>query len=389
MYNFEQYKDEVIQLRRHFHKHPEIGFQEYETSKFIQEYLKNLGLEPKVIAKTGVVALIEGKYPGKTILLRSDMDALAVLEENDVAYVSENKGVMHACGHDGHMAMLLVAAKILTDQRDAMHGTVKLVFQPNEEEDGASFLIKEGVLKNPDVDTSFAVHLWTPIPSGYIGLKSGPVMAEMYNFKITLVGKGGHTSAPQSSIDPIICAANIIQSVQSIQTREIDPMDATVIMFGKISGGTSSNIIAETVEMEGTLRYLYDGDDDGEQQPRKRFERIVKSICEAYRINGTVEFMPSSYTVMNDESSVQFLKTHVMNQIVPEHNIIPYCCMGGEDFSEFINHNNIPGALIFIGTGNPEVGSDKPHHRCDFNIDEDTLLTGVKIHVLTALEYLK
>ena len=159
MYNFEQYKDEVIQLRRHFHKHPELGFQEYETSKFIQEYLKNLGLEPKVIAKTGVVALIEGKYPGKTILLRSDMDALAVLEENDVAYVSENKGVMHACGHDGHMAMLLVAAKILTEQRDAMHGTVKLVFQPNEEEDGASFLIKEGVLKNPDVDTSFAVHL--------------------------------------------------------------------------------------------------------------------------------------------------------------------------------------------------------------------------------------
>ena len=389
MQDFEQYKQEVIELRRHFHMHPELGFQEYETSKFIKKYLKDLGLEPEGIAKTGVVALIKGKHPGKTLLLRSDMDALAVQEENDLEYVSQNKGVMHACGHDGHMAMLLVAAKILSQKTDQLHGTIKLVFQPNEEEDGASFLIKEGVLNNPDVDSSFAIHLWSPIPSGYIGLKSGPVMAEMFNFKITLKGKGGHTSAPQNGIDPIICAANIIQTVQSIQTREIDALDATVIVFGKINGGTSSNIMAETVEMEGTLRYLYDGDDAGEQQPRKRFQRMVEAISKAYRIDGKVEFFPSSYTVINDEESVHFLKTTVMDQIVEPEKVIPYCCMGGEDFSEFINHNNIPGALIFVGTGNPAVGSDRPHHRCDFNIDEETLLTGVKIHVLTALEYLK
>lgn len=389
MQNFENYKQEVIELRRHFHKHPELGFQEYETAKFIKEYLTNLGLEPKTIAKTGVVSLIKGVHPGKTLLLRADMDALAIQEENDVEYISENPGVMHACGHDGHIAMLLVAAKILAQRTEEIHGTIKLVFQPNEEEDGASYLIKEGVLENPKVDASFAIHLWSPIASGYIGLKSGPVMAEMYNFKIVLHGKGGHTSSPQNSVDPIVCAANIVQTVQSIQTREVDPLEPTVIMFGKIKGGTSSNIIADTVEMEGTLRYLYDGDDSGLQQPRKRFKRMVEAICEAYRVKCDVAFLPSSYTVINEEKSVAFLKDYVLNQIVDGNKVIPYCCMGGEDFSEYINHNNIPGALVFVGTGNPEIGSDIPHHRCDFNIDEETLLTGVRIHVLTALEYLK
>ncbi len=389
MLNFEDYKQEVIELRRHFHRHPELGFQEYETSKFIQEYLTNLGLAPKNIAKTGVVTLIEGKHPGKNLLLRADMDALAIQEENDVEYISQNPEVMHACGHDGHIAMLLVAAKILSQRTEDIHGSIKLVFQPNEEEDGASYLVKEGVLENPRVDSSFAIHLWTPIPSGYIGLKSGPVMAEMYNFRIELRGKGGHTSSPQNSVDPIVCAANIIQTVQSIQTREIDPLEPTVIMFGKIQGGTSSNIIAGIVEMEGTLRYLYDGDDEGIQKPRKRFKRMVEAICEAYRVSCEVVFTPSSFTVINEENSVIFLKERVLSQIVDGSMVVPYCCMGGEDFSEFINHNNIPGALVFVGTGNPAVGSNIPHHRCDFNIDEDTLLTGVKIHVLTALEYLK
>lgn len=389
MQDFTQYKQEVIQLRRHFHRHPELGFREYETSRFIQAYLRDLGLEPQVVAKTGVVALIRGKYPGKTLLLRSDMDALAVQEENDVEYASKNEGVMHACGHDGHMAMLLVAAKILCRRRDALHGTVKLVFQPNEEEEGARFMVAEGVLRDPDVDASFAVHLWSPIPSGYIGLQSGSVMAEMYNFRIILRGRGGHTSAPQDAIDPILCAASIIQTVQSIQTREIDPLQATVIMFGKIQGGTSSNIIADTVEMEGTLRYLYDGDDAGEQQPRKRFRRVVEGICAAYRVEVQLDFLPSSYTVQNDAASVEFLKREVLRDMLPADHILPYCCMGGEDFSEFINHNNIAGALTFIGTGNPAAGSDRPHHRSDFNIDEETLLTGVEMHVRTALAFLQ
>lgn len=317
------------------------------------------------------------------------MDALAVIEENDVEYKSQNQGVMHACGHDGHMAMLLVAAKILVKEKDNIHGRIKLVFQPNEEEDGASFMIDEGVLKNPDVDASFALHLWSPIESGKIGLKSGPVMAEMYNFKISLNGQGGHASAPHRCVDPIICAANIIQTSQIIQTREIDPMEDTVLMFGKVAGGTASNIIPETVEMEGCIRYLYDGSDEGPQHPRKRFERIFDGICEAHRVDGKIEFFPSNYIVLNDEDSVSFLKDKVIPKITSLDNIESYCCMGGEDFSEFTSHNDIPGALVFIGTGNPEKASDKPHHNPKFNIDEDTLLTGVKVHVITALEYLK
>jgi amidohydrolase len=389
MKKIELMKNEVISLRRHFHKHPELGFKEFETAKYIEKYLNDIGISTERIATTGVVGVIEGTHPGKTLLLRSDMDALAVEEENDVEYKSVNKGVMHACGHDGHMAMLLVAAKILVNEKDRIHGRIKLVFQPNEEEDGASFMIEEGVLKNPDVDSSFALHLWTPIQSGFIGLKSGSVMAEMYNFKIQLRGKGGHASAPHRCVDPLICASNIIQTAQIIQTREIDPMEDTVLMFGKINGGTASNIIPETLEMEGCLRYLYDGSDDGPQHPRKRFERIFSNICEAHRVEGNLQFFPSNYIVQNDENSVAFLNKNVMPHIVHSNNIIGYCCMGGEDFSEFTSHNNIPGALVFVGTGNKEKQSDMPHHNPKFNIDEDTLITGVKIHVYTALEYLK
>lgn len=383
-------REEVIALRREIHRHPELGFQEYRTAELVENYLHKLGIKTSRVAKTGVVGLIKGARDGKTILLRADMDALPVQEETNVPYQSVNDGVMHACGHDGHTAMLLVAAKILMKHQKELCGTVKLVFQPNEEESGAKYLIQEGVLENPKVDASFAIHLWTPIKSGQIGLKAGPTMAEMYNFKIVLTGKGGHTSAPQDGIDPIICAANIIQATQIIQTREINPMDTTVIMYGKVHGGTKTNIIPEKVELEGSLRYLYDGDDNGPQHPRKRFERIVASVCEAYRIKGEISFEVSNYIVLNDEASVAFLKKEVLRDIVEDDSqVIPYVCMGGEDFSEFTCHNNVPGALLFVGTGNKEKQSHYPHHSPAFNIDEDTLVTGVEIHVKTALQYLK
>lgn len=386
-------QDEVIALRRDFHMHPELGFSEYRTSEVVMEYLKNLGLEPKKIAGTGVVAIIKGNKAGagKTILLRADMDALPVQEENDVPYKSQNPGIMHACGHDGHTAMLLVAAKILMNHRDEFSGNIKLVFQPNEEESGAYRLIEEGVLENPKVDASFGIHLWTQVESGKIGLVVGPTMAEMYNFKIVLHGKGGHTSAPQQGIDPIICAANIIQTTQILQTREINPMEATVIMYGMVHGGTKTNIIPEEVVMEGSLRYLYDGKDDGPQHPRKRFERIVKGICDAHRIEGEITFEVSNYILSNDAETVKFLKDEVMPELVDGNMdlVIPYVCMGGEDFSEFSNHNNVPGAFIFVGNGDPAKGTDAAHHAPNFKLDEDTLVTGVQIHVSTALNFLK
>ena len=383
-------QDELIALRRDIHMHPELGFQEERTAALVEEYLGKLGIETKRMAGTGVVGMIQGAKEGKTLLLRADMDALPVQEANDVVYRSVNDGVMHACGHDGHTAMLLVAAKILMRHREELCGNIKLVFQPNEEESGAEMMIQEGILENPKVDASFAIHLWTPVQSGLIGLAAGPTMAEMYNFKIVLTGVGGHTSAPHDGVDPIVCAANIIQTTQIIQTREINPMETTVIMYGSVHGGTKTNIIADKVELAGTLRYLYDGSDEGPQHPRKRFERIVDSICQAHRVKGEISFTVSNYIVRNDEESVSFLKKKVLKDIVEnEEQIIPYVCMGGEDFSEFTSHNHIPGALIFVGSGNEDKKTNFPHHAPNFNIDEDTLATGVEIHVKTAMQYLK
>ena len=298
---FESYRDEVISIRRDIHAHPELGFQEKRTAKLVEDYLAECGIQTQRVAKTGIVGLLHGSRPGRTLLLRADMDALPIQEETGLPFASQNPGVMHACGHDGHTAILLVAAKILAGMKEQLAGTVKFVFQPNEEIDGASYMVKEpGVLDDPPVDSSFALHLWSPIPSGKIGLQPGAVMAEMYIFKIKIIGRSGHSSAPQACKDPILCACTVIQNLQSIQTREISALDPTNIIVGKITAGTAANIIPDIAEIEGSMRYLYDGSDDSPQHPRKRFERLVAGICAAYGMDYELEFIPSNYTVIND-----------------------------------------------------------------------------------------
>lgn len=381
--------DEVIKLRREFHRTPELGTQEFETAKKVEGYLNDLGIETQRMFNTGVVGLIEGPKAGKTILLRADMDALPVHEETGLEFSSETPGIMHACGHDGHMAMLLVAAKILKENQNELVGNVKLVFQPNEEEAGAKYMVEEGVLENPKVDASFGVHLWSPIPSGEIGLQAGPIMAEMYIFELTIKGKGGHSSAPHEAKDPVPTAAAIIQAVQNIQTREISALDPTVIAIGKVQTDGSYNVLASEVEMEGTLRYLYDGDDDTPQHPKKRFRRLIDSMCKAYDMDYELDIIPSNYTVINDPDSVDFLEKEVLPNFVEAEKVRPHVSLAGEDFSEFTNRADVPGAFVFIGTANEEEGSIYPHHAANFNIDEDTLLTGVRFHVFSALEFLK
>ena len=382
-------EQELIALRRDFHMYPEIGFEEYRTSEIVFNYLKGLGLEPKKIAKTGVVAtLFSDTKTERTIILRADMDALKVQEENDVEYRSKNNGVMHACGHDGHTAILMIVAKTLCENRDKLKGNIKFVFQPNEEIAGAGEMVKEGVLEKPKVEASFGLHLWSPIKSGVFGVKAGPIMAEMYNFKIVLTGKGGHSSAPEQGIDPIICAANIIQTLQSIQTREISSLNPTNIMFCKINGGNSTNIIPEKVELEGSLRYLYNGDENSENCPRERMKRIVSGICAAHKIKLEIEFEVSNYLLSNDEKSISFIRNRVFPKMnVGNNETIEYQCLGGEDFSEFSNHNGIPGAFLFVGIGNKEKETDKPHHSSRFNIDEDALVIGAELLKNIALEY--
>jgi len=267
----DELKDELITLRRSFHRYPELGFKEFETSKRIVKYLIGLGLEVTILAKTGVVGLLKGSNDGLTLLLRSDMDALPINEENNIPYKSDNPGVMHACGHDGHMAMLLIAAKVLAERRRKIKGNIKFVFQPSEETGkGAKLMIREGVLEKPKVDACVGLHLWSSIKSGKIGITTGLATATLSVFRILVKGKGGHTGSPETTIDPIITAADIINSVQLIQTREINPLNPTIIMFGKIYGGTQNNIVPDQIELEGTLRYLHKEGDYDSKKPEDR-----------------------------------------------------------------------------------------------------------------------
>lgn len=379
---------ELIKLRRDFHKHPELGWEEVRTAGIVAEYLRELGLEvTEGVSKTGVVGLLRGEKPGKTLLLRADMDALPVEEENDFEYKSQNEGLMHACGHDGHTAMLLVAAKILSRKIDEIAGNIKFVFQPNEETEAARFMIEEGVMEDPKVDAAMGIHLWTPIESGKIGLAPEAVMGGLYEFEIIIKGKGGHTSAPHLSKDPIIAGTNIIQQAQIIQTREIDPMKATTIVFGQFQAGNATNIIPEKAHLKGTIRYLYQGGRNTDEKPRRRLERIVAGVCNTSDLEYEIKYPATSSPVYNDPELVLDLEEIAAKVAGGTENLTEYRCLAGEDFGEFSTY--VPSVFYFVGTGNAEKGTDYPHHHPKFDIDEDTLKTGVEMHVRSALNYLK
>ncbi|HZK53348.1 MAG TPA: amidohydrolase [Desulfosporosinus sp.] len=383
-------KEEVIRIRRDLHMHPELGFQEFRTSKLICEYLESLGIETQVLAQTGIVGLLQGGQPGPTLLLRADMDALPLQELIDKPYKSIYEGIAHSCGHDSHVAILLGAAKVLSNSRHEIKGNIKFLFQPNEEttypKGGALEMIRNGVLENPRVDGAFALHVWSGIDSGKIGVVSGAIMAGLEEFELTIFGKGGHTSSPHSAVDPIIAAAKIVDAVQTISTREIDVFNPTVIMFGKIQGGTGRNIIPEKVEMGGTMRYLFDDEEEGKALLKEKFERIIKGICMASRTEYELTYIPSNPSMNNAPEMVQMVREAALETLGIEQSIIQYRVMGGEDFAEFTHR--VPSAFYFVGTRNLDKGSDYPHHHPLFDIDEETLLIGVEMHVRSALAYL-
>ncbi len=381
----EELYDELVAMRRDFHMHPELGFEEQRTAGIVEEYLQTLGLKTERMTKTGVVALIEGGQPGPVLMLRADMDALPMEEENEVSYKSCTPGVMHACGHDAHVAMLLVAARILVERKDQIKGTIKLVFQPNEEIAGAIHMINAGVLESPRVDAVMGQHIWSFMESGKIGVASGPVMGGLDVFKIRVIGKGGHTGAPENSIDPVLCAANVIQSVQMLQTREISDLNSTVVMFGKLSGGTKGSIIPDEVELEGTIRFLYKGGPDSEERPTERFIRIVRGICATHRCECEISVEHENIPLINDAEMTE-LADQTARKVFPAARAIEANrSLASEDFSEFTSR--VPGVFIFIGTANPDVGSDYAHHNNCFNIDEPTMKQGVAMHVLGALDF--
>ncbi|MFO7714148.1 M20 family metallopeptidase [Desulfosarcina sp.] len=382
----EQYRDELITLRRSFHQHPELGFEEHHTAEVVESYLKDLGLTTRRVTKTGVVALLAGSRPGRVLMLRADMDALPINEENDVDYRSRNPGVMHACGHDAHMAMLLIAAKVLSHNKDAFAGTIKFVFQPNEEIAGALRMIEEGVLEHPTVDAVMGIHVWTPVESGKIGITAGPVMGGLDVFKMTIFGKGGHTGVPEDAVDPVIAAANLIQTVQMIQTREISNLKSTIIMFGRISGGTKSNIIPDKVDLEGSIRFLYKGGPDSIEQPTERFRRIAEQVCQTHRCTCRIEIIHENIPLINHSGLTELARQTAAEVFKDRNAVIDNVTMASEDFSEF--SQRVPGVFMFLGAGNEKKGTTLPHHNPRFNIDEDVLLNGVAMHVRGALNYL-
>lgn len=375
---------ETVLLRRDFHRHPELGMQEFRTGSIVAEYLEACGLEVRRVNTTGVSGLLKGARPGPTILLRADMDALPIREETGLPFASINDGIMHACGHDAHTAMLLTAAKILADEVENLHGNVKFAFEPNEENVGALGMIEEGILEEPTVSACLGVHVWTPLESGKVGVKAGPLMAGMKHFSLTIYGRGGHTATPHSAIDPVLTAASVIQGVQAVQTRELDALrEPCVIMFGTISGGTAANVIPDTVSVSGTIRYLFQGDDESEGSPLARFRRVVHGICTAHRTTYDLEYSHGHPTLVNHPALTAMLTTQVLPSLHTPLAAESLVSLAGEDFSEFAAR--VPSVFYFLGAA--KTDANYPHHHPSFDIDERVLKHGVEIHVRTVLRF--
>lgn len=379
--------DYAIRARRYLHQYPEAGFHEELTSSFIMEELERMKIPSRSgIAGTGIAALIEGELgPGRVIALRADMDGLPITEQNDVPYKSAHEGLMHACGHDAHMAMVLGAAKTLVNMKAHFRGAVKLIFQPAEEgPGGAEPLIKAGVLKDPDVDAIIAYHVSPAIETGVIRVIPGVIRASSSAFKVTLKGRGGHAAYPHLSVDPIALSAQFITLLQSVVARRVDPLDPAVITIASIHGGTRSNVIPEEVEMKGTIRAL---DSSLMAQLKEWMEGMLRSVAEAAGAHYILSYTEGYPALINDDSlsrriaaSLQDLAGDVTVRETGRAR------MGGEDFAFF--GQVIPACLMDLGTAGRDGRYSNPLHHPRFDIDEESMKTGIAGYCRIVLEYL-
>jgi len=369
------YKDEFIAVRRHLHAHPELSYQEFETSAYVQEKLKQWGIPYTTLAGTGVTGIIEGKNPSsKIIALRADMDALPINEENEVPYASKNPGIMHACGHDVHTTCLLGAAKILNEYKDQWEGTVKLIFQPGEEKNpgGASIMIKEGVLESPKPQAIFGLHVHPGLATGKLSFRAGKVMASADELYITVKGKGGHAAAPHLAVDPILIASHLIVALQLVVSRNCNPHNPSVLSITSIHGGTTTNIIPDTVTLMGTFRAM------DEQWRFKAHELIKKTATSlADSMGGTVELkIDVGYpTVFNDTALHETATTLAADFLSAAQIEETEMRMGAEDFGYY--SQEIPGCFFRLGVMNEAKGIVHGVHTARFNIDEDAIEIGM------------
>ena len=396
---YENIEPKVIEWRRDIHQNPELSNREFKTAAKIAAHLKSLGIEVQTgVAHTGVVGVLKGNSPGKTVALRADIDALPVYERNDLPFRSEvtseflgeKVGVMHACGHDTHTAILMGVAEIMAKNKDKIKGTVKFIFQPAEEgpppgeEGGAKLMVKEGVLKNPDVDAIFGLHINSQTPVGVIRYKSGGAMAAAQSFTIKVKGKQSHGSQPWAGIDPILISAKIIDGLQSIISRETElTREAAVITVGKIKSGVRFNIIPESAEMLGTIRTL---DYDMKDKLNKRMMEMVPAIAQAYGGEATIEIRDATDITYNDPQLVSAMLP-TLERVAGESNVQEQKAItGAEDFSYF--QREVPGFFFFLGGMTPGNTQSYPHHTPDFIIDDSGLILGVKALTEISLDYL-
>ncbi len=383
-------RDDLIALRRYFHARPELSFEEHETAATIAEHLRRAGLEVREgVGGTGVVGLLRGTAAadgrGRTLLVRADIDALPVTEETGLPFASRTPGRMHACGHDGHIAIALTLADLLAARQEDFSGTVKFAFQPAEERiDGADRMIADGVMRDPDVDAVIGLHLWSPIPVGDVSVAPGPVFSSADEIALRVRGRGGHGAMPQLAVDPIVAAAQIVVAVQTLVSREISPFHPAVVTFGTITGGTAFNVIADEVALRGTLR-TYDEAD--REYLRRRVGEVARDVAAGLRAEAVYEVLAGCSPCVNDAEMAERVRQAAIATVGAEH--VP----GGDqrqpasdDMASFLAA--APGCYFFVGAGNAARGIDAPHHSARFDIDEESLPIGVEVMARTALEYL-
>lgn len=377
-----KYEAYQIEMRRYFHQYPEISGEEYETSKRVKAELDKMGISWRDCGmETGVLAEIKGGKPGKTILLRADMDALSIDEETGAEYSSKNPGVMHACGHDCHISMLLTAAKILNDIKDELPGTVKLAFQPAEEVgQGAAAMIEEGAMDG--VDGCFSMHVWADLPAGTLACEAGPQMGAASKFTADIIGVGGHGSAPHQTVDATLVTAAVVLNLQSIASRNVSPMDPVVVTVGQMEAGSRWNIIAGKGRIEGTTRCF--SDEIYDKLP-EWVERVVSETAQAYGAEGKVEYTKILPPVINDKKMAELVRGAAVKILGTEGAVYSPPTLVGEDFTFFAR--KAPGAMAFLGIANDKCGAVHPQHSAMYCVDETALIKGAMMYVQVALEH--
>ena len=382
-----EWEPELIATRRDLHAHPEIALKEVRTSGIVAERLRAIGFEDvrTGIGVTGVKAVLRGGKPGKTLLLRADMDALPIEEETGLPFSSQHPGMMHACGHDGHTSMLLATARVLFSRRAEIPGTIVFCFQPAEEGGGgARLMLADGVMEDPPVDAALGLHLWSPFPVGTVMALDGPTMSGIDVFRVKIQGRGGHGALPHTTVDALMIAAQIVTTLQALVAREVDPLSPAVVSVATLhAGGTAANIIADSATFSGTVRTF---DQSASDQLAERIPALIKGVAASLRATAEVEYISGGPPLVNDPAMAALVRA-VAGEIVGPSNLLSGPrIMASEDYALFAQQ--VPSTYFFVGAGDAATGKTYDHHHPKFNLDERSLALGVEIMAASALRFL-